>query len=306
MLPAVFEILDPTQRWVVSREPAISVAFSLVEVAGILAGRNDSGYLNFFNPALPRFSGSGATYHGAYGFRLRHAFDLDQILRACQVLSRRPESRQVVLQTWDARTDLPFESGLPRAEDIPCNICSLLKVRDGALHWTQIMRSNDLFLGTPYNFVQFTMLQEVIAGWIGVRTGRYTHLSDSLHLYEESMARAFEYSAEIVPEVNNDSFLECRGGTEPSWRELNSRIDQLTRSGISAASLNDLAESDFPQPQRNMLSIIAADAARRHRYPGLADQIASACTNPSLRQLWKRWHSRKKRERQEAQTISLP
>ena len=35
------------------------------------------------------------------------------------------------------------------------------KVRQGKLEWSQIMRSNDVLLGMPYNFIQFTGLQEI-------------------------------------------------------------------------------------------------------------------------------------------------
>ena len=85
--------------------------------------------------------------------------------------------------------DFPSDNGLPVADDIPCNICSMLKVRNGRLEWSQIMRSNDIFLGLPHNFVQFMTLQEVLAGWIGIEPGTYTHFADSLHLYEKNAER---------------------------------------------------------------------------------------------------------------------
>ena len=45
------------------------------------------------------------------------------------------------------------------------------------------MRSNDIVFGLPYNFLQFTFLQEIIAGWLNVDVGEYMHISDSLHMY---------------------------------------------------------------------------------------------------------------------------
>ena len=56
----------------------MSVPFAIVEVIGIIAGRKDSAYLNFFNPRLPHFAGSGNVYPGAYGYRLRKHFGMDQ------------------------------------------------------------------------------------------------------------------------------------------------------------------------------------------------------------------------------------
>jgi thymidylate synthase len=78
-------------------------AFAIVEVIGILAGRRDSAYLNFFNPARPKYAGSGAEFHGAYGFRLRGHLGLDQLERASRTLTSNPDGRQVVLQIWDGK-----------------------------------------------------------------------------------------------------------------------------------------------------------------------------------------------------------
>jgi thymidylate synthase len=55
------------------------------------------------------------------------------------------------------------------------------------------MRSNDLFKGLPYNLIQFTTLQEIIAGWLRIEVGSYNHISDSLHLYESEFQDALAY-----------------------------------------------------------------------------------------------------------------
>ena len=197
VLHAVLEIDDPRHRWVTSRFPALNPAFGIAEVIWILAGSNDSEVLNYWFPRLPEFAGEGATYAGAYGYRLRHQFGVDQIRRACDALLAKPASRQVVLQYWDARADLPADNGDPRCKDIPCNVMSLLKVRNGRLEWTQIMRSNDLHRGLPHNLLQFSVLQEIMAGWLHVDVGSYHHWSDSLHVYVEDMEK---FSCTPAPE----------------------------------------------------------------------------------------------------------
>jgi len=78
-------------------------------------GRNDSTMPNYFNQSLPKYAGGGATYHAAYGFRLRQHFGLDQLQRAYLALSANRESRQIVLQFWDCKMDLPTDQGDPRA-----------------------------------------------------------------------------------------------------------------------------------------------------------------------------------------------
>jgi len=65
-----------------------------------------------------------------------------------------------------------------------CNIAATFKLRQGKLWMSVFNRSNDVILGlTSTNIVQFSTIQEVLASWLGVGVGPYTHYSDSLHLY---------------------------------------------------------------------------------------------------------------------------
>ena len=82
-------------------------------------------------------------------YRLRYNYDVDQLQRAYEALKANPDNRQTVMLYWDPRLDLPRETGAPQSRDIPCNICSMLKLRAGKLEWTQVMRSNDLYKGLP-------------------------------------------------------------------------------------------------------------------------------------------------------------
>src|SRR5580692_12006627 len=86
LLHTMLHVHDSRERWVTSRDPVMSAPFAIVEVIGILSGRRDSGYLNFFNPVLSKYAGNGAQYHGAYGFRLRSNAGFDQLERAANAL----------------------------------------------------------------------------------------------------------------------------------------------------------------------------------------------------------------------------
>jgi thymidylate synthase len=293
ILMGTFVLEDPRQRWVVEREPALSVAFAIVEVIGLINGRRDSHYLNYFNPALPRFAGDTSEYHGAYGHRLRSNFGFDQIHRAFLTLQSNPESRQVVLEMWDAAIDFPSSNGTPAAPDIPCNICSLLKIRNGRLYWTQLARSNDLFRGVPYNFVQFTSLQEIIAGWLGCQLGSYTHISDSLHLYDDTLEHAYS-SADLVVPRNLDLLSLRKPEADLCWGELNRRLEEFIDANVTETKLDSLARMNgFPESISNLSRIVGADSARRHGYYGLAVELGNACSSEVLRLLWHRWLERK-------------
>jgi thymidylate synthase len=289
---AAISISNPRRRWVVSRAPALNPAFALAEVVWILAGRNDAAFLNYFNSKLPNFAGAGGHYHGAYGYRLRTHLGMDQLNRAYDVLRHNPSSRQVVLQIWDARSDLPTERGLPVADDIPCNVLAMLKVRDGRLEWTQILRSNDLFLGVPHNLVQFTALQEIMAGWLGMEVGAFNALSDSLHVYERDREVIAAARPVFVADYE-ESLALPKHDSEQAIQTIAVAVDKM-REGVSQiADMGYLVNAaGLPEPFANVLRVLAAESERRCARPDNAKRVMSNCTNATYVELWQRWEHR--------------
>ncbi len=299
LLGAVFAIKKPRQRWVLSRQPAINPAFAIAEVVWIVSGRRDAAFLNHWNPKLPQFAGEGKNYHGAYGFRLRRHFGLDQLERAYKALRNNPDSRQVVLQIWDSSVDFPLADGTPSSPDIPCNVCSFAKIRDGKLEWTQILRSNDLFLGVPHNFVQFTSLQEVLAAWLGIDVGHYRHVSDCLHIYVRDQEHISD-SNPIAAEENTDALSFSKSDSDALFVEMSKRMDRMIGSLLTQGKLRSLARAGhFPKPLQNWLWVVAADCARRKKWINLSYELMSECSNPVLKQLWDGWLARWWKVRQE-------
>lgn len=284
------EIEEPRLRWVLSRVPAISPAFALAEVIWILKGSNESGVLNYWFSRLPEFAGSGPTYAGAYGHRLRHHLELDQIKRACDALAARSDSRQVVLQIWDARCDLPKSDGSAMSADVPCNIVSMLKARGGRLEWTQVMRSNDLIRGLPHNIVQFTVLQEVMAGWLGLEVGGYHHWSDSLHVYATATKFSCSSTRTENADVTTGSLVTTLDRGLALVDELYQRMEGLAQDGLSEARIDELGTlGDAPVGYRNWMRVLAAESARRNQHPEHAESLMRACDDPHLTQAWDAW-----------------
>lgn len=288
LLHAFVSIENPRQKWVYDRIPPISISFALAEVVWIMNGEEHSEVINYWNPKLVDFAGNGDTYYGAYGKRIRSHFGFDQLEKAYFALQNVPESRQIVIQIYDVEKDFPIDKGQPRSEDIPCNICSLLKVRDGKLEWSQIMRSNDILLGMPYNFVQFTSLQEILAGWLELEVGSYIHYSDSLHLY----CRDFDkIGIGQVQELENmDSLLLGRNESERIFKEIYDRMKALTNKSISEEEISSLAQlkSEYIA-YNNIMFIIAAYVAKKLRYNDLVDELVRKCENEAYTAMWNRW-----------------
>jgi thymidylate synthase len=270
----------------------LNPAFAIAEVVWIMTGRNDAAILNYFNSALPKYAGCDINYHGAYGHRLRKHLGLDQLTRAYAALKANTTSRQVVLQIWDAKSDLPAPDGTEMSSDIPCNIVSMLKIRREKLEWTQIMRSNDLHLGLPYNMIQFTTLQEIIAGWLCVDVGSYNHLSDSLHVYSDCYQHLSR--SEVVPvSSNTDSLALAKEESEEVFHALGGQLDMIIAPQTTADEVLSIGQCrDIPQAYVNMRCLLLAEAVRRRMRSDLIPAIMERCTNSLFRELYERWLGR--------------
>lgn len=175
--------------------------------------------------------------------------------------------------------------------DIPCNLLSLLKVRDGKLEWNQINRSNDLFLGIPHNIVQFTFLQEILAGWLNLEVGNYYHMSDSLHLYDVNKSKVTKLE-NIPVEKNTDIFNESKNKSEEYFALLEDLVDYAIDNTSARTKYNELLSQDLPEAYLNILRVLLSELCRRRRDVEMAHKIIHSCTNPVYGQLWFGWMSR--------------
>lgn len=292
-LHVLIELQEPSQRWISSRSPAMNPAFALVEAFWIASGRRDSKIPLYWNRTLSKYCGPGESYHGAYGHRIRHHLGIDQLDRAYSALRNNPDSRQCVLQIWDSAVDLPSADGSPVDQDIPCNLLSIPKVRNGKLEWMQVIRSNDLFLGLPHNIVQFTMLQEMLSGWLGLTAGSYHQLSDSLHVYAKDIAAVRDSVNTSPGPQNSDSLAVDRNTWDVIMPTVMSRLEQLSNEDFGIHDLKAITwQRDLPVAYINALLVCAADSARRRGWQDLAADTIAQCTNPMLVHLWFRWEAR--------------
>lgn len=292
ILHAAIAVDSPRDRWVISRQPALNPAYAFAELIWTINGREDSAFLTYFNSKLPELAGDGPTFHGAYGKRLRSHLGFDQFARAYHALKSTPESRQVVLQIWDGKIDLPDEKGVPVSADIPCNLVSLLKVRSGRLEWTQVMRSNDIFRGIPYDFVQFTCLQEIFAGWLEVGIGAYCHVSDSLHAYERDLKNILSASPN-TPADDSSSLALPFQDSESVFRDLARSVELIISPESTAADLlTALNRCVLPVSYKDMVAVLAAEGLRIRGVTAAYAEAIAVCTNPLYRQLWQRWLAR--------------
>ncbi len=263
----------------------------MAEVIWIVQGRSDIGFLSAWNSNIVNFLGHGAHTTGAYGPRLRSYNGIDQLERAYAVLRENPDSRQVVLQIWDPPRDLPHKDGTSTSIDIPCAVTSLLKISENTLEWTQILRSNDIIMGLPYNIIQWSMLQEVLAGWLDVQPGNYTQLSDSLHLYDRDRS-LFEYGPSHDAHWTYDFRLK-KDDSHKAFSALETFAENLLRSESPLDVSVELgAVSELPAAYFALASTLASERVRRLGSISAAVDLAYQNTGGTLRNCLLSWLGR--------------
>lgn len=179
--PACYELIEDDIRLIFLNGRGFNPYFALAEFCWFITGSNLVEPLSSYISDYAKFSDDGLILNGAYGYRLRHHFGIDQINLAIAALREDATSRRVALTMWDV-TDLGSIS-----YDVPCNTAVYLKVRDNRLHISITCRSNDIYLGVPYNILLFSLLQKYIANALNVEIGSQIHYADSLHLYKNNL-----------------------------------------------------------------------------------------------------------------------
>lgn len=179
---------DPTARVLFSPLRDANPFFHLMESLWMLSGRNDLAWPRMFVKNFKDYSDDGVTLHGAYGYRWRFKFGMDQLELIIGELKDNPSTRRAVLTMWSPQADLVRES-----KDIPCNTHAYFDVRHGRVNMTVCCRSNDLWWGCyGANAVHFSILLEYVAGCVGLPVGRYTQLSNNFHLYPDTVSHTLD------------------------------------------------------------------------------------------------------------------
>lgn len=185
LLNSGFTLLDITDNIATART-GYSLPYMLGELAWHFTGRDDVEFISKFSPFRGSVSDDGVTDRPAYGAIVFNRYGFDQAAQVIDTLKRDPYSRRAVINF-----NVP-DPGRFETEDEICTIALVFELRGGKLDCTGIMRSNDVWLGTPYDVVFFTELQKHIANELGVAYGKYTHFAVSLHAYEKDIDRVRE------------------------------------------------------------------------------------------------------------------
>lgn len=181
LLNSGFTLLDITDN-VASVRKGFSAAYMLGEMLWYWNARSDVEFISKFSKFWQKISDDGETNRSAYGDIVFNRYGFDQVAQVVDTLEKDPTSRRALINF-----NVPNADRMGTKDEI-CTVALVFELRDGKLDCTGIMRSNDIWLGTPYDVVFFTSLQRHIADRLGAGYGKYTHYAVSLHAYDRNMA----------------------------------------------------------------------------------------------------------------------
>lgn len=118
---------------------------ALGELAWYLAGSDSGDFIKYYIKRYEDEVEKDGRVNGAYGPRVfaRKGKSPSQFETVISILRKKPETRQAVIQIFDAR-DLRH-----RFKDVPCTCSLQFMIRANRLHLSVVMRSNDAYWGLP-------------------------------------------------------------------------------------------------------------------------------------------------------------
>lgn len=183
-LDAVMCVEDPTRNIVSSNTRKMPMRYAVGELAWYLSGSNKVKDIARYAKKWAEISDDGITNNSAYGYRIFQKFGFDQWEYVKELIKKDPNTRQAVIHIKNA-------DNTP-TKDTPCTVYLQFFLREGKLHLSVHMRSNDIWMGVPYDMFSFCFLQVKMAMELGVEVGSYTHYAGSLHLYKRDRETAMQ------------------------------------------------------------------------------------------------------------------
>lgn len=279
--PVGITIKDPTKHAITHPVRKLNYGFMVGELLWLLQSQNSVENIAHYNSQWLNFTDDGITLNGAYGKRIFNYQScvlegnqnglpiytskiVNQFEEAYQQLLKDPDSRQATIVLFNPALDYTD------TKDKPCTNLMRFTIRKGKLNMMVVMRSNDIQKGFPYDVYNFTMLQEIMAGRLGVDVGKYTHIADSLHIYESD----FEIAQQIInsPHYNlNNDVCDARL-SEDIWKIELERVfnveiatrktSEVIKLEIIEKMLNDI-QNDYWRSSAAVIAIYNLRKARR-------------------------------------------
>lgn len=119
-----------------------------------------------------------------YGYQWRKwGGQVDQIADVIEQIKENPNSRRLLVTAWNPM-DI-YDCALP-----PCHVMFQFGVTEGKLSCMFTMRSNDVFLGNPFNVAGYALLTHMVAQQCDLEVGELVFSGVDVHLYSNHVEQA--------------------------------------------------------------------------------------------------------------------
>jgi len=205
VIEAHIVLFNPRNSIVTLTERHLDMRYCLGELCYFLDGRTDLASIYAYSKFWAKVSDDGKTVNSAYGHRLfyiKNNHGLRQLEYAIDVLMDDPYSRKAVMPIYNMHD-------AHESKDNPCTMFVQFLIRGSSLECHVTMRSNDVWLGLPYDVSFFTLVQQIAytklkAKYPDLKLGWYFHNVTSLHAYEKDWVGVSQCAVAQTREVALD------------------------------------------------------------------------------------------------------
>ncbi len=129
----------------------------------------------------PEFANEAGDLGPVYGFQWRHwpgpdGKEFDQLVKALNGIKNNPGSRYHVLNSWNV-------ADLEKMALGPCPFWHQFSVFGENIDLTMVQRSNDSYLGDPFNQAQDALFLTLVANEAGLNARYFNHQTINTHIY---------------------------------------------------------------------------------------------------------------------------
>ena len=153
-----------------------------VEMLWLLRGDTNIRYLNdygvhIWDPWADEHGNLGPVYGKQWvDWAGANGQTFNQIEQLIESIRSNPDSRRHIVNAWNV-ADVP-DMALP-----PCHMFFQFYVGDGRLSCQVYVRSNDLFLGAPFNIAEYALLVHLVAQQTDLSPGELVYTIGDAHIY---------------------------------------------------------------------------------------------------------------------------
>ena len=180
-------LLDPTRNTMCSCRRKMPVRYAVGELIWYNSKINTWKAIEPFSKFWKNISDDGEHVNSNYGYCIHEKFNFDQWEMVKELLRNDKYSRQAIIHVKEPRNIIERPT-----KDLNCTIALQFLIRNNKLDLIVTMRSNDIWLGLPYDVFNFTCMQIQMAMELGVDIGVYYHNVGSLHLYKRDIDKLKE------------------------------------------------------------------------------------------------------------------